>query len=64
MRKIQYYLRLLAIILPIAIISCEKDDSEEISKECNVSNPAEELTWLREAINDVKEDEYSYYGYS
>ncbi len=43
--------------LSISIISCEKD----YNNTCNVLNPAEEISWLKEAIDNVKEDEYSYY---
>lgn len=45
------------IILSIPLISCEKGDNNT----CNVSNPAEDITWLKEAIDDVKQDKYSYY---
>lgn len=61
MRKIQYYLGLVAIILSITLISCEKDDSKKSNNKCNVSNPAEDLAWLKEAIDEVKQSEYSYY---
>jgi hypothetical protein len=41
----------------ISLVSCEKDDNNT----CNVSNPVEEIAWLKEAIDNVEEDEYSYY---
>ncbi len=54
------------IVVLITLISCEKDASQskkaEILNKCNVSNPAEEIAWLKEAINNVKNDEYSYYA--
>lgn len=48
---------LILIILSISIISCEKHDSNI----CDVSDPAEEILWLKEAIDDIKHDEFSYY---
>lgn len=58
------YLGFAALIMSITLNSCEKDE-KEYSNKCNVSNPAEEIDWLKEAISDVKQDEYSYlcYGY-
>ena len=61
MRRIQYYLGLAAIILSITLISCDNDDSKETNNTCNVSNPAEELAWLKEAIDKDKQDEYASY---
>lgn len=51
------------MIVSITLFSCNKDktiDSER--NECNVSNPAEEIGWLKDAIDKVKQDEYSYYA--
>ena len=45
------------ILLSISLLACKKDDNNK----CNVSNPAEEIAWLKEAIDNVKQDEYSYY---
>ncbi len=45
------------LFLSFSFFSCEKD----YDNTCNVLNPAEEITWLKEAIDNVKEDEYSYY---
>ncbi len=59
MRSIQYYLALVAIILSTTLISCDKDDDNETNNTCNVSNPAEDLAWLKEAIDSLKQDEYS-----
>lgn len=54
------------IMVLITLISCEKEKSqsklEAIPNTCNVSNPAEEIGWLKEAISKVKNDEYSYYA--
>lgn len=51
------YVATAIIIVSIAIVSCEKDDSSP----CDVSNPAEDIAWLKEAIETMKQDEYSYY---
>ena len=61
MRRIQYYLGLTAITLSITLISCDKDDNVETNNTCNVSNPAEDLAWLKEAIENAKQDEYASY---
>jgi hypothetical protein len=63
MRSIFNFLGFVAIIMPITLISCEKDDNKDSNNsKCNVSNPAEEIDWLKEAIDGVKQDEYSYYA--
>jgi hypothetical protein len=62
MRKLFDFLGLAAIIFSIALISCEKDENKDTeSNKCNVSNPIEDLDWLKQEIDDVKHDEYSYY---
>ncbi|KJF43709.1 hypothetical protein [Draconibacterium sediminis] len=63
MRKFFNFLGLAAIILSTTLFSCDKDDTKdsEINK-CNVTNPIEELAWLNEEIENVIEDEYSYYN--
>ena len=62
MRKLFDFLGLAAIIFSIALISCEKDENNDTeSNKCNVSNPIEDLDWLKQEIDDVKQDEYSYY---
>ncbi|RIH62889.1 hypothetical protein D1164_22680 [Mariniphaga sediminis] len=53
---------LVTIISSITLGSCKKDENNDLNNKCNVSNPAEELDWLKEAIDDVKEDEYAYYA--
>lgn len=42
------------------LISCTKDDDPAKNK-CNVSNPVEEISWLKKEIDSLKNDEYSYY---
>lgn len=45
------------VILSISLFSCEKNDNDN----CNVSNPVEEIAWLKESIDNVIQDEYSSY---
>lgn len=53
---------LVALIISTTLTSCEEDDSKEsINNTCNVSNPAEELEWLKAEINNLEGDEFSYY---
>ena len=62
MRKLFDFLGLAAIIFSVVLVSCEKDENRDTkSNKCNVSNPIEDLDWLKQAIDDVKQDEYSYY---
>lgn len=63
MRQFLNYLGLVTISTFIILISCEKDKSNEpIKNTCNVSYPAEEIAWLKAAIDNVKHSEYSYYS--
>lgn len=63
MRYFFYSLGLAGFILSITLLSCDKDEAEEsIDDVCNVSNPIEDLDWLKEKINSVNQDEYSYYN--
>lgn len=49
-----FSLFVLAIVsAPFVIISCEKNESNNDS--CNVSDPIEELTWLKSMINDLSD---------
>jgi len=43
------------LLMSFVYISCKKDQN------CNVSDPIEELAWLKESIDEVKHDEYSYF---
>ena len=49
-------LSLISILALIVIISCENEESKNYF--CNVSNPAEELPWLKTMILDLSD--YSY----
>ena len=57
MRSIFNFIGFVAIIVSITLISCDKDSN---NTKCNVSNPAEDLDWLKKAIDQVKQDEYSF----
>jgi hypothetical protein len=62
MRKLFDFLGLAAIIFSIVLISCEKNENKDTeTNKCNVSNPVEDLDWLNKEIDNVKQDEYSYY---
>jgi len=62
MRKLFDFLGLASIIFSIALISCKKDENKDKeTNKCNVSNPVEDLDWLKQEIDNVKQDEYSYY---
>lgn len=54
------FLGLVAFILSATLFSCKKNDNSKINK-CNVSKPSQELDWLKQEINNVIQDEYSYY---
>jgi len=62
MRRLLKFLSSTAIILSITLLSCEKDDNNDSkNNKCNVSNPVDDLDWLKQEIDNVKQDEYSYY---
>lgn len=62
MKGLSGYLQFVAVIFSIILTSCEKDDNNDLySNTCNVTNPAEEIVWLKQEIDNVKQDEYSYY---
>lgn len=51
------------LVFSFALISCEKDDSNFSPKNlCGVKNAIQELEWLKEAIDEVRNDQYSYYS--
>lgn len=51
------------LVFSFALISCEKDDSDfSPTNLCEVQNPIQELEWLKGAIDEVRNDEYSYYS--
>jgi hypothetical protein len=51
-------LGIMAIVSSAMLFSCEKESNSN----SKVSNPAEEIVWLKEAIDDIKQDEYAYYA--
>jgi hypothetical protein len=51
------------LVFSLTLISCEKKDSDLSPKNlCGVQNAIQELEWLKEAIDEVLNDEYSYYS--
>lgn len=57
------YLPSLILFIVFALLSCEKDQS---SKNCDANDPTEELTWLKQSIEEIEHDDtemakYSYY---
>ena len=41
-------------LLLLIILSCKNDD-DNLNNTCNVSNPIEDLAWLKEIIEDIKQ---------
>ena len=56
MKRLLYLLALASILILSVMLSCDKDESK--SDPCDVSNPIEELAWLKATIDDLSE--YSY----
>jgi len=52
---------LVIIVVLIGLSSCNQKDSDLNNYTCTVINPTEELEWLREAIEAVKDNKYSSY---
>jgi hypothetical protein len=50
-------------VLSLSLISCEKDDAIEIFT-CvgEVQNPTQDILWLKGAIEEDRNDQYSYYS--
>jgi len=46
MKRLFIFVRVVAIMVSITLISCGKDHNK-----CDVLSPAEELDWLKEAID-------------
>ncbi|MCW3787629.1 hypothetical protein [Plebeiibacterium sediminum] len=61
MKRLISFWGLLALIISVTFNSCDKADDNDKVDICDVSNPAEDIPWLKNAIDDVKEDEYAYY---
>ncbi|TGV01352.1 hypothetical protein [Flavivirga rizhaonensis] len=51
---------LFAILLLLTFFSCKSDD--DFNNTCNVSNPIENLEWLREAIEELKQSSLAQTG--
>ena len=57
MKKKKFYLFVLTCIVTLfSIISCGKEKSE--NNVCNVSNPVEELVWLKTMTNNLSEYDF------
>jgi len=56
MKRLFNLLGLASILTLLVFFSCEKEDSE--SNACNVSDPAEELLWLKSILTDLSEFDY------
>ncbi len=52
-------LGLATVVVAMVLISCEKKDVGIIK--CKVENPTEEIGWLKDAINGMRDEEYGYY---
>jgi hypothetical protein len=62
MKQFFNFLGIATFIVFTTLISCEKDNNKDSgNNKCNVSNSVEKIGWLKEAIDNVKQDEYSYY---
>jgi len=55
MKRLSNLLVVTIILSLFTIVSCEKEESND---SCNVSNPTEELAWLKTMINDFSDYEY------
>lgn len=46
-------MRTFILLLLVAMVSCQKNDLNEI---CNVRNPTENIAWLKNKINELEAD--------
>lgn len=46
---------LFLFVLLFTVTSCKTDDDNGLSNTCSVSNPVEDLSWLKERIDDIKQ---------
>ena len=42
------------LVLTIVAFSCQKDNDDNLTTTCNVSNPIEDLAWLKEQIQELE----------
>ena len=47
MKSVLFYLGLTVMVFSVTFVSCKKEDNDN---SCNVSNPTEDLVWLKEVI--------------
>ena len=50
MKNPVHYLQIMILIALTVVFSCKKESDNT----CNVANPVEDLTWLKNAIEDIK----------
>lgn len=51
------------LVISLSLFSCENEDCDfPPSNLCKVQNPIQDLEWLKAAIDEVRNDEYSYYS--
>lgn len=63
MKTIMNLTKSVIFVFSFALISCEKEDPDFSPKNlCEIQNPAQEIEWLKTAIDEVRSDEYSYYS--
>lgn len=60
MKKFFSPLGMAIVVVFLTLVSCDDDDNSFENK-CNVSDPVEELAWLKAEIDDMSQDEYAYY---
>ena len=48
------YILFLLTLLPFLVLSCKSDDIS-LDNTCNIENPIEDLSWLKERIADIEQ---------
>jgi len=61
MKSILSLSTLVIIVVLIGLSSCNQEENDFNNYTCEAVDPTEELEWLREAIEEVKDDKYSSY---
>ena len=57
MKSVLFYLGLTVMVFSVTFVSCKKKVNDN---SCNVSNPTEDLVWLKEVIEASENDKYAY----
>ena len=65
MRRIELLTRLAVLLIALFLLSCHDENRITEQNCCNVTNPLEELVWLKTHIQELSqsEDELSKYSY-